>query len=110
MLRHHPEGVVGVRVAVVLPPAQASGALHQRGEQVRLVYAVCLLKDDGGPLQPHAGVYVGRRQRRARALRVLVVLHEDQVPKLDKAVAREAGVGDYVLAVGAAVGLLAAAL
>jgi len=44
------------------------------------------LHDGRQAFQPHAGVDRGARQRVQRTLAVAVVLHEDQVPDLDKAV------------------------
>ena len=49
------------------------------------------LQDHRHPVEPHAGVDVARRQRRQRLGRVLVVLHEDEVPELEEARVLAAG-------------------
>ena len=59
----------------------------QRPERVGIVVVVLALQDRGEPLQSQPGIDRGPGQRRARAGRVLVVLHEDQIPDLDEAVA-----------------------
>ena len=59
----------------------------QRPESVGIVIVVDALQHGGDPFQPHAGVDRRARQRRARAARRLVELHEDEVPDLDETVA-----------------------
>src|SRR5207302_7660693 len=65
------------------------------------------LHDRRGALEPHAGVDRGPGQRRERALRVAVELHEDEVPHLEPAIAlarralarparRDLGAGDVI--------------
>ena len=58
-------------------------------------------------LQAHAGVHAGGGQRSSVALRVLVELHEHQVPKLDESLAVAVGVAAGNLAGRSAVPLLA---
>ncbi len=60
---------------------------HQVSEQVRIVVGGHALYCGSKPLQPRAGVDAGFRQRLQLAVGLLVELHEDQVPDLDKAVA-----------------------
>ena len=59
----------------------------QRAEHVRVVIVVHALQDGGDALQAHAGVDGGARQRRARAGRPFLELHEHQVPDFDEPVA-----------------------
>ena len=59
----------------------------QPAHQVDVVVVVLALQDRGNPLQPHAGVDRRPRQIDPFAGRDLLVLHEDQVPDLDEAVA-----------------------
>ena len=59
----------------------------QRAQRVGVVVVVLALQDRGEPLQPHAGVDRGPRQRDARAGRAFLELHEHQVPDLDEPVA-----------------------
>src|SRR5580704_19649729 len=56
-------------------------------EKIGLENAVDALEDGGHPLQPHAGVDRGARQRLALLLRHLLELHEDEVPELEESVA-----------------------
>ena len=58
-----------------------------RLEQVRVVVRELALHDCRDPLQSHAGVDARRRQGRELARGVALVLHEDQVPHLEPAVA-----------------------
>ena len=58
-----------------------------RREQVDLVVVVRPLQHRGDALEPHAGVDRGLRQVDALAARQLLVLHEDEIPDLDEAVA-----------------------
>ena len=60
-------------------------------EEVDLVVVVGPLQHRGDALEPHAGVDRGSRQRDALAAGELLVLHEDQIPNLDEAIA--VGVG-----------------
>ena len=92
MLRHHPQGEIGVGVGSIGFSRQSAGLGDYWLEQVGLVDVVLALEDHGGPLQAHAGVYAGGWKGNAGALRVLVELHEDQVPKLHEALAVAVGV------------------
>ena len=98
VFRHHPHGEVGVRVLAVSPAADSFETLLDDGlEQVGLVDVVLVLQDDRRPLQPHARVDAWGGQGRAVALRVLVELHENQVPKLHETLAVAVGMaaGDW---------------
>ena len=59
----------------------------QRLEQVDVVVVVYALQHGGDALEAHAGVDRGFRQVDALAGRELLVLHEDEIPDLDEAVA-----------------------
>ena len=62
-------------------------SLDQRPEQVDVVVVVDALQHGRDALQPHAGIDRRARQVDARFPRELLVLHEDEVPHLDEAVA-----------------------
>jgi hypothetical protein len=68
-----------------------AGQVHrgrdQRAEEVDGVVVVSALQDGSDTLEPHAGVDRGTRQVHAGPARELLVLHEDEVPDLDEAVA-----------------------
>src|SRR4029079_1506315 len=49
------------------------------------------LQDRRGPLEAHARVHVLLRERRDGAVLVALVLHEDEVPELEEALAFAAG-------------------
>jgi hypothetical protein len=72
--------------SALTPVAFPRGA-DQRLEQVDVVIVVLALQHGGDALQPHAGVDRGRGRSTALILRHLLVLHEDEVPDLDEAVA-----------------------
>ena len=59
----------------------------QRLEQVDLVIVVGALQHGGDALKPHAGVDRGMRQGNTLIGGNLLVLHEDEIPDLDEAVA-----------------------
>ena len=67
-----------------------------RREQVRVVVRRHLLDDARQPLQTHACVDGEHRQGNASAVRVLVELHEDQVPDLEPSGAMLGMIGDAV--------------
>jgi len=85
MIGYHP--VAGLVVACCGGAGKRAGFGDQRLEQVDVVIVVHALHDRGNSFQPHAGVDRGFRQVDAIALAPLVILHEHQVPDLDKAVA-----------------------
>ena len=70
-----------------LHAGQLRAALHQRLEEVGLEHVGDALRDAGDALQAHAGVDAALGQRREAAVLVHVVLHEDEVPVLEVAVA-----------------------
>src|SRR5581483_5335134 len=61
--------------------------LEDRLEEVGLIVAQDPLADGGDPLQSHTGIDARLRKRGQLSLRVAVVLHEDEVPDLQVAVA-----------------------
>ena len=64
---------------------------NQRLEQVDLVIVVGALQHGGDALKPHAGVDRGMRQGNTLIGGNLLVLHEDEIPDLDEAVALGVG-------------------
>ena len=95
----HPARVVGedAQRAVDVELARRSGARQllaepdQRQELVGLEHRRRVLQDRRHAVEPQAGVDVLLRQRRERVHRVLVVLHEDEVPVLQEALVLAAG-------------------
>ena len=81
----HP--VRGLVRAVGGDAGQIGDGADQRDEQVDGVIVVRALQHGGDALEPHAGVDRGPRQVDALAALELLVLHEDEVPDLDEAVA-----------------------
>ena len=78
-------------VRVPSDPALGLDPGHDRLVAVRLVDGADALHDRGQPLDPHACIDVLRGERRQRPVRVQLVLHEDEVPELEEAVAARAG-------------------
>ena len=78
---------VVLRVGAVALAARRGDEPEQRREQVGVVVALLPLDDGGQALEAHARVDARLGQRRQRAGRVAVELHEDQVPDLQVAVA-----------------------
>ena len=68
-------------------PVKSVDRLDQGAEQVDGVIVVGALQHRGDALQPHAGVDRRPRQLDAGAAGLLLVLHEDEIPDLDEAVA-----------------------
>ena len=88
----------------VLGAGLARRRLDEVLEEVDLVVRVHALQHRGDPLEPHAGVDRGLRQRIEPARLVAVELHEDEVPDLDVAVAVGlGGAGRPALHLGAVV-------
>ena len=79
--------VARLAVAFRLDAGQAFRCLDQRAERVDVIVVVHALHDRGNPLQPHARVDRGLGQVDPVAVRMLLVLHEDEVPDLDEPVA-----------------------
>ena len=63
------------------------GSRDQVAEQIDIVIVVHTLHDGGDALQAHAGVDGRARQRLAYSAGLLLILHEDEIPDLDEAVA-----------------------
>ena len=68
-------------------PRELARRADQVLEQVDVVIGMHALHDRRDALEPHAGVHRGARQRPHAAVRGALVLHEDQIPDLDVAVA-----------------------
>ena len=81
------DAVAGAVLALGRHAGRLDGGRDQRLEQVDVVIVVDALQDGGDALQPHAGVDRRARQVDAVARRDLLVLHEDEVPDLDEAIA-----------------------
>ncbi len=91
MIGDHLHGDVVLLARAVGLARESRDALDQRREQVRIVVRHLALQDRGDALEPHAGVDRRPRQRRHRAARVAVELHEDEVPDLEPPVALAGG-------------------
>ena len=88
---HYPKGIVRFPVNTVGLATQFNRLLNNRPEYVGLVNVGFVLEDRGRPLQTHTGVHAWGGQRRSVALGILVILHKDQVPQLDKPLAVTVG-------------------
>ena len=66
---------------------QLLARLDQRPERVGIVIVVDALKHRGDALEAHAGVDALLRQLGDDLARRLLILHEDEVPDLDEAIA-----------------------
>ena len=94
----HPAAVVGehamrlrrVGRVAVRDAGLRRDPLHDQLVAVRVVDRGDVLDDARGALEPEAGVDVLLRQRRQRPVRVQLVLHEDEVPELEEALAARA--------------------
>ena len=75
------------RRVVVADARLAGDPVHDQAEAVGVEDRLGALEQHRAALEAHAGVDVLLRQRRQRPVRVEVELHEDEVPKLDVAVA-----------------------
>ena len=85
VIRDHP--VMHLARPVGIRAGRMGRGLDQRPHQVGVIVVVLALQQRADPLQPHAGVDGLHVQRAHRAVLELLVLHEDQVPDLDEAVA-----------------------
>ncbi len=93
---------VAVRRVAVRDAGLGRDPVHDPLVAVRLVDGADVLQDRSAALEAEPGVDVLLRKRRQRAVRVLLVLHEDEVPELEEPVTARAG--------GRAVGLAAPVL
>ncbi len=82
---------VGLTGGSVSHPCRIRHLIDESPEVVRLEIVSHALQDRRQPLEPEASVYVLARQRLQLAALVAVVLHEDEVPQLQVAVAVAAG-------------------
>ena len=80
------DAMAGAMLTIGHDPGQTFGSCNEIAEGVGIVIVMHPLHHCGDPFQPHAGIDRGFGQRRAIAIGILVKLHEDQVPYLDKAV------------------------
>ena len=102
MIGDHAQRLVMFRILAVLGPDQRGELIDDWTEEIGVVDRLHPLKYCRQPLQPHAGVDVGLLERRARPVGILEILHEDEIPDLQEAVA--------ALAARRAVGVPAATL
>ena len=98
VLGHGAERAVDGRRGAGRDAGELRAALDQRHEQVGLEHVGDALRDARDALEPHAGVDAALGQRREVAGLVHVVLHEDEVPVLEVAVAVAAGLAVGVVA------------
>ena len=93
MIGNDPHGDVLLRIAArsVGLPGQPLHVGDERPQEVGLVVRVLPLQHCRDALEPHTGVDGRPRQRGKRPARITVVLHEDQVPDLEPAVALARG-------------------
>ena len=85
MVGEDPQRAVGLERLAVLLAAELLTERDQRRELVGLEHRLRALQDRGHAVESHAGVDVLRGQRRERVDRVLVELHEHEVPVLEEA-------------------------
>ena len=81
---------VAVLLAVA-PPGELLAEVDQRLELIGLEHRLLALEDRGHAVEPQAGVDVTRRQRLEVVVRLLVVLHEHEVPELQETLVLTAG-------------------
>ena len=79
--------VAGLERTIGRLPGRVGTGDDERPERVRVVVVVLPLQDGCEPLEAQAGVDRRPRQRRPRPRRVLIVLHEHEIPDLDEPVA-----------------------
>ena len=81
------DAVAGLLVADRFGAGQFLRRVDQRFERVSVVIVGHALHDGGDPLEPHAGVDRRLGQIGDDLVGLLQILHEDEVPDLDKAIA-----------------------
>ena len=91
MVGQHAHGAVHPRICVVGTPRGLFGPCDERAEAIGLKHRLLVLKDRGQALKACAGVDVLRGQGGERAVLGAVVLHEHQVPELEKAIGARDG-------------------
>jgi hypothetical protein len=74
-------------LAFSLGLGQLFGFCDQRAEEIGVEHRVDALQHAGDALQPHAGVDRGLRQLLAAPIGELLVLHEDEIPEFEEAIA-----------------------
>ena len=91
MVRNDLQGDILLRVAVVFHAGNFRGVFHDGEHEVRLEVGRFALQYRSQAFQARAGIDVLMHQRRVRAVFVLVVLREDQVPQFQVPAAVAAG-------------------
>ena len=85
VIGEHTQRLVGRELLAVAPSRELLAERDQRRELVGLEHGRLALEDRRHPIEPEAGVDVVGRKRREHVDRVLVELHEHQVPVLEEA-------------------------
>src|SRR5712692_3343164 len=87
----HPQRGIGFRILPIRGTGKRGEAVDDRTKRIGIEDRLFALQDHRETFQAQAGVDVLLRQRRTRAIEVLVELHKDQVPNLQEALAIAAG-------------------
>ena len=87
MVGQHPQRPGNGGIRAVAAAGELLAQRKQGAEQVVLEDRRDALQQGGQPVEPRPGVDVLRRQRRERAVLTERVLHEDEVPVLEEALA-----------------------
>jgi len=86
MISHNPQGLSIILVSIIYP-GKLGIVLNEGVNEVAIIIGGSPLEHGGNPLQPHAGIDIGMRQRVIIALFIFVKLGKDQVPDFQVAVA-----------------------
>ena len=78
--------VMGFPRPIGIIARRIGAGFNQRAHQIRIIIIMLTLQQRRNPLKPHPGINRLLIQRRHRSIFKLFILHEDQVPDLDKAV------------------------
>ena len=87
MVGDHPQRYVMFCIVSISCVRHGRKTINDGAEQVSIEDRFFTLQDHRQALQPQSGIDVLPGQRRARSVEILVVLHEDEVPDLQKAFA-----------------------
>src|SRR5260370_11008263 len=88
---NHPQRGIGFRILPIRGAGKRGEAVDDHTKRIGIEDRLFALQDHRETFQAQAGVDVLLRQRRTRAIEVLVELHKDQVPDLQEALAIAAG-------------------
>ncbi len=87
MIGDNPDGYIAFPVGGKLSLAEMTDVFDERLEKIRIEAARFLLKAGHQSFESHPRIYRGGRQRMYLPFVILIILHEDQVPQLDKPIA-----------------------